>query len=831
MKNPNYLIKIDGLSLGTQIPSDMALSKQKESGQQFFTTSLTQPFKLIGKDARYVIESQFEHKFSLEIIKIENGVSSVYYKGLFFKSSCTIDELNNVVEATVTTDDDYRLVLANLDTEVDLVKIGTPTTPVILKSRPILQIYVKGSTKLTNIIDDLSWEQDVTSELDETIIRTRWGFSKNAEIGEAYVKGNNPLVEGMYSGDVSSGSMYDFLTSTNQQYKITQRDVRPNPNVNTTRTRIVIINTTTNAIVYVATKDFTITDFAPLKNFSRDVELVPYNATTNSPNYTSSDKQIVTLYSYIVFARVLASRKNISGSVGMAVSTDDIIDQNLNYRYVFSYRSAQIYHSTNTSMIVTKYGKNTIGSYYAPPSINGVGFMPIDMTEWHKGSLWFAPNVNDYEFEREGRHSFTVNNAYKLTDVIQSLLKSFKSGVLFSESDSKFLYNAQNVLGLEGDTLLLIPKSNVLHGETAKPAMKAPIKLNQIFEMLATCFKVYWDIEAGRLRIEHLDFYDRGGTYTGNKQIGVDLTVLNSCNKMSASAKANTKYSYEDLTMPSKIQFSWMDEASTLFKGSDILITSVYVVKDSTDTKSSAVFSSDVDYLIANPSSVSQDGFVVVRTEQEELVEFVNQRAGYIEDGTGVFIANLAWRTIDLPCCSGTVYTIRNAQGQVTNDVTVTAFNDKKEVLTRLLPFRGVITTQSKAEYLSISWKVQDSPIEPTIAISNVSSVKSDNLATYIAQLQYQSKTYTSQNIKMCYPYLHYAFNRYGSPAKSMNVNGIAYQALSVLKHKKNDVEFTQEGELDTNKLIKTLVGTGAFQKVSVNLLNRKINASVLYDD
>ena len=70
----------------------------------------------------------------------------------------------------------------------------------------------------------------------------------------------------------------------------------------------------------------------------------------------------------------------------------------------------------------------------------------------------------------------------------------------------------------------------------------------------------------------------------------------------------------------------------------------------------------------------------------------------------------------------------------------------------------------------------------------------------------------------------------YDMPAKSYIVNGISKIALGVKKLKTQTLNFPSLADPNTMQLIKTLLGNGTIQKMSVNLSSRNANTTLKYD-
>ena len=64
--------------------------------------------------------------------------------------------------------------------------------------------------------------------------------------------------------------------------------------------------------------------------------------------------------------------------------------------------------------------------------------------------------------------------------------------------------------------------------------------------------------------------------------------------------------------MPQRYQFEWMDDERIPFKGEAIEILSPAVTEGKVESVSVGNFSSDIDYMLLNPSVFSQDGFALI---------------------------------------------------------------------------------------------------------------------------------------------------------------------------------------------------------------------------
>lgn len=260
---------------------------------------------------------------------------------------------------------------------------------------------------------------------------------------------------------------------------------------------------------------------------------------------------------------------------------------------------------------------NGDGVYYAEPThAADEWYRPIAQSNWKNGtSYWFNYVLVFQYLEQQGMTSYLLRNAYPLWSCISVLLSATGSSVTFQGTSaySEFLYSERNPLSGELVKLFVTPKSNILAGDYSVPAQKAMTTLGQFLDMLRNVYQLYWFIDAdNRLRIEHIRWFKNGGSYSGSPTVGIDLTELLEKRNATAWAYGVNEYTYEKEEMPQRYQFEWMDDERIPFKGEAIEILSPAVTEGKVESVSVGNFSSDIDYMLLNPSVFSQDGFALI---------------------------------------------------------------------------------------------------------------------------------------------------------------------------------------------------------------------------
>lgn len=260
---------------------------------------------------------------------------------------------------------------------------------------------------------------------------------------------------------------------------------------------------------------------------------------------------------------------------------------------------------------------NGDGLYYAEPThAADEWYRPIAQSNWKNGtSYWFYYVLVFQYLEQQGITSYLLRNAYPLWSCISVLLSATGSSVTFQGTSaySEFLYSASNPISGETVKLFVTPKSNILAGDYSMPAQKAMTTLGQFLDMLRNVYQLYWFIDSdNRLRIEHIRWFKNGGSYSGSPTVGIDLTELLEKRNATAWAYGVNEYTYEKEEMPQRYQFEWMDDERIPFKGEAIEILSPAVTEGKVESVSVGNFSSDIDYMLLNPSVFSQDGFALI---------------------------------------------------------------------------------------------------------------------------------------------------------------------------------------------------------------------------
>lgn len=719
---PNVL---QGQTVHPIYKDDLAKEYELETNQRFYRAKLSGKITFVRDDYDYINRQSFDNEFLYCIEKSDDGGRTwfQYFQGKFMKTDCTFTDYDKKVVVQPDAIDDYNDVLAGLEKEYNLITLAPTIQRITINKRPLIQIYVPGDSIVSCFLGGANWEQDANATTDQNALIQTYHFALCNILKEIQITshGSPAVISGLYTGRMATGASADVFEGKlypelNVNYYIYISQQRINGGLPFGIAVVEIRKQSDDTVMFRYTKVTT----SPFDTLEFDLTAVEGSGATGTMH--------ADMKSYNIYARYLCDVEKIDDLNTYPLPADDIVDNNRNYRRAIGYAIDVAFISNNFSDTPTEWGLADNGKYFAPPySIYGQTFYPIARSTWRYASLWFGFYLMDWILEEKARKAYTLRDAFPVASCISVLLNQIAPGITHAATAeySQFLYSGNNPISGLNFRLLVSQKTNIINGEYQQPAQKAPTTLQQFTNMLRDCFKCYWFIEDGKFKIEHIQYFRNGGSYSGGAILSHDLTKELNLRNGKPWAFNTSEYSFDKVDLPERYQFEWMDDVTAAFEGLPIQVISKYVTPGKVEEINISNFTSDIDMMLLNPGNMSSDGFAL-------------------------FAA--------VPPTSGSQW---------------------------ILPFTR--QTINGVEYF-----LQNG---------------------YLAFINLQS------------PYWLYDL-----PARRVSINGSEVYAYGIERKKKQTFSFPANDDPNPMQLIKTYIGNGQVDKLSVNLCSRNIKATLKYD-
>lgn len=719
---PNVL---QGQTVHPIYKDDLAKEYELETNQRFYRAKLSGKITFVRDDYDYINRQSFDNEFLYCIEKSDDGGRTwfQYFQGKFMKTDCTFTDYDKKVVVQPDAIDDYNDVLAGLEKEYNLITLAPTIQRITINKRPLIQIYVPGDSVVSCFLGGTNWEQDANATTDQNALVQTYHFALCNILKEIQITSNGSpaVISGLYTGRMATGSSADtfegkLYPELNVNYYIYISQQRINGGLPFGIAVVEIRKQSDDTVMFRYQK---VTQ-EPFDTLEFDLTAVEGSGATGTMH--------ADMKSYNIYARYLCDVEKIDDLNTYPLPADDIVDNNRNYRRAIGYAIDVAFISNNFSDTPTEWGLADNGKYFAPPySIFGQTFYPIARSTWRYASLWFGFYLMDWILEEKARKEYTLRDAFPVASCISVLLNQIAPGITHKATAeySQFLYGGNNPISGLNFRLLVSQKTNIINGEYQQPAQKAPTTLQQFTNMLRDCFKCYWFIEDGKFKIEHIQYFRNGGSYSGGAILSHDLTKELNLRNGKPWAFNTSEYSFDKVDLPERYQFEWMDDVTAAFEGLPIQVISKYVTPGKVEEINISNFTSDIDMMLLNPGNMSSDGFAL-------------------------FAA--------VPPTSGSQW---------------------------ILPFTR--QTINGVEYF-----LQNG---------------------YLAFINLQS------------PYWLYDL-----PARRVSINGSEVYAYGIERKKKQTFSFPANDDPNPMQLIKTYIGNGQVDKLSVNLCSRNIKATLKYD-
>jgi hypothetical protein len=587
----------------------------REPGQMFHRIQVNNNFKLFEDDFDLVDTQPFDTTFTFRITTVTQGTETNFFSGKFRKTdlkNINIDDKR--MDVTPVPDDTYEKIISLLDKEFDLFRdIAPPKSRLEYVKQPLLQHYILGTDVITSYLGGVHYETplDVTAITSGTQLENDYKFFKNLD--GWYVAGDETAIDINVTGFYVSDGIGNLpATREDGHYQIVDTGVGSGGRFQ------ILDKLDSDNVVYEA----------PVNGLAILFFSDPFYDAAGVPNVfpltsTGDGTSEVAIYDVGVYSRLLTDEVTVGGT-----ATDPIPDPDLS-NLSFGYTKAIPVDLGGAISVVNKpipslptaarYGPRRsalayAGTYFGPWEVANETTYPISPSQWSDISLYFYANSEVRDLQEDGA---TVRNTecFKLDLLLLAFGSTTDSFLHFGSvfTGGEFLYGATNPIS--GETkrdIAIVPKSNIKVGDYDQPAQRAIFKLGELFTFLREALNCFWFINAfGSLQIEHLSYFENGGSYLA-PVVGIDATTELEPRTGKPWAFQTNKFDYVKEDIPEQITIKWMDQVSQPFEGYPINILSDYAEKGNIQESVIGLFTSDIDFVYSNPSQVSDDGFVVL---------------------------------------------------------------------------------------------------------------------------------------------------------------------------------------------------------------------------
>lgn len=816
---------------------DLSKDYELQSNERFFRAKLSGKLTFESPDYNRIVSAAFDTQFLLEIyISYDAGQTwTAYWSGTFWKTDCDFDDDSKTVTVTPTVNDRYNDVLAGLEKEYNLIDLLPEIVQIKADKRPMVQVYVPGQNVIGCFLSGMWWEQETDPESDESkLIETGDGklnFALNKSFFVAEVSGTvTPQLPDIFSGSFTgvrfNPTQAGTQSFTNGDYRFDYYFTGGGGGY-TLHLSIVRVSDSTTLWYYSESSGQ-----MPDLSLPRTYTLPPVagsGATGNVELY---------LHEITVYARLICDTTTVANQPTYELPADDIVPDNRNYNRVIAYYFPDtIYFSTIITSTPNKYGLYQPGQYYQPPYLYwDPELFPVARNDWGRVSIWYTFSAFETIVEQSGREPFMIRYAYPIASVISVLLGQIAPGITHEETTdySLFLYGENPFTG-EIQKLMITPKSNIVSAGYDEPAQKAPITLRTVLDMLRDCFRCYWYIdEENRFRIEHVRYFMDGGSYSQSPEIGVDLTLAKNTRNGKPWAFAKDQYKFNKPEMAARYQFGWMDDVTQLFDGFPIDILAKYVTPDYIEEINVSNFTSDIDYILLNPNEISKDGFVLLSGKPYQS-GMVGQTADTTAGG------NRFLTDINIPVNEyGKEITLTvRAMGLTGSELYARIFGTDVDFYVPMglvlqsdewVSQTATFTLPSNdAGDLKLQWYFISGASFGDTTLEIVGGNISGEWQLPYINFRFDETDHFLQNALVAFIYLQRYYD-YDMPAYNYAINGVNKVAAGIKRLKTQNIKFPAYTDPNLLQLIRTNIGDGEIQKLSVNLSGRNANATLIYD-
>ena len=575
--------------------NSFALKYVSADGEVFKRKQLQGALRFMGADYELIMSQTTDKSIQLRITFDDSDTSDIIATFTIRASSVNID--NQAIEVTPIIVDGYEQIMTVLDREVNWLNYQPQIKQITIPVFPLIQIYEIGSDKITCFGRSGYWTQIV-----ENIITNAPDLKNKYHFGEPkdllYLSTNAAMTS--YVFDINTWKSSDNRYAINNTSDINPDYDPQDPWDTLYYERIEIWEEGSPLFV--------------MDHYAHPSQLTHEYIFTQAIFYKVGGTETATFSRRRFVCRLVSS--NGKGPQWSRVLTDDIMPQSI-YQYAVQLPADPVFAGTDYEDEENRYwGHQPHYAFFPKTPANhpspgneilvpfGINCFPVDPESWRSFSVWFEVSSQHKEWVTAERYTemFVLKDAYTFQGVINAFLLATGVSLSFDiDTDSEFLKNFPFVI---------TPKGNIVVWRYTHPTTVNNMTLGQLLETLKKLMQVYWYVEDGHIKFEHISYFRKGGTYDGVPEVDLDLTQTYDMRNYVPLSYGLNSITYENMSVPFGVQYRFADECSFLFNGFGIqYYHSYYPGIDLTIEKVEIeTVSTDIQHALVNPDRYSKEG-------------------------------------------------------------------------------------------------------------------------------------------------------------------------------------------------------------------------------
>ena len=639
-----FKLTIDGTTYDTSpdFPDGQTITGDRDTRHYWKLEKFGSTLKFKGADYTRIKARPVDEQMTLTIQKsLDYGETFTdRLTAQFTKADAQLwDHNKKTVDVVFETISLYDTIQAAKSKTFNIPALEPPKVTLNGVRQPLFQIYIEGSTFINNFLGSgVHWETPLpggTPVYDapgSTLIGDNF-FQITIE--DYIIPGDATTLD----PDVSGRYDRDTLIRTDNVYKIVTIGSGP--------TAYYEIQQVSDSTPVYRSDTGTFLSPGDPYSVSGTNELFPTTARATFTSLSSTSE--CRAYIAAFYARMLTNLETVGGTPTNELPEDGIIPENFNYTRCLPIDLTGLIEITDLNSVdPTRYNKYSDdaasfgGNYFVRPANNGTEeYQPISQSEWEAYTIWWYKDAAIRAYQQSAAQQIQIRDAYRLADVIAKLLQEIDPTLEHEATSeySEFLYGSTNSIRGGQKHPIITPKEHVTIGDYDQPVTIAEAKFEDLDNLLYGKYRCHWHLVGTKFKIEHEDYYERGGTYTGTS-IGKDVTGLIEGHTAKPWTFDRDKWSYDKANIPERIEFNWMDQVSQPFDGFPIDLLSAYAQRGNVQTIDINLFSSDFDYMIAQPGEIARSGFFIADCDQDSADEYTMPFVTMVIDGTTYTLQN-----------------------------------------------------------------------------------------------------------------------------------------------------------------------------------------------